>query len=84
MNFKEYWDDLMTKKPIKDGQTVKMTKEQFYNMQLRAFKKGAFSILSKAKENQLSPDKELNIRINRMFKEMDEIFKLLFPKKGNS
>lgn len=50
MTFKEYWDDLMTKIPIKDGQTVKMTKQQFYISMKNAFTKGFYSGTSKIKE----------------------------------
>lgn len=41
MKFDEYWNILMTMKPIKDGQSITMSKEQFKKMQKQAYEKGA-------------------------------------------
>lgn len=68
MTFKDYWDDLMTKKPIKDGQCVKMSKEQFHNMQKKAFTKGFFEGVSKIKSVK-DVDSGKNC-INDLFKDL--------------
>lgn len=50
MNFKQYWIELMKQKPIKDGQKITLTKEQFKKVQLQAFQKGFFGGASLKKE----------------------------------
>lgn len=58
MTFKDYWDSLQKVNPIKDGQKVLLTKEQFYKMQKQAFTKGFFSGTSKVKDAPKSNDWE--------------------------
>lgn len=83
MNFREYWDVQMKKRPIKDGQKIIMTKEQYYNNLLKAFREGAFSILNQAKNQNSYPanlDAKLQNHINQIFKDMESLFSTLFPK----
>lgn len=64
MTFKEYWDDLMIRLPIKDGQSVKMTKQQFYISMKNAFTKGFFSGTNQIREIPKKDNNTLNFLKN--------------------
>ena len=81
MNFEEVWQEMMKKKPVKDGQKVILTKEQMKKMCKSYFTKGFFQCYSKFKSGaDMQPIKDinLNITLNKLFDQVGDVFKTLF------